>query len=36
VVLSILFYAVKVGRSAWVKKERSDKEAPFQAMPEAR
>ncbi|WP_341958270.1 carbon starvation CstA family protein [Pseudomonas sp. RC10] len=35
VVLSILFYAVKVGRAAWVKKERSDKEAPFQAMPEA-
>jgi carbon starvation protein len=34
VVLSILFYAVKVGRAAWVKKERSDKEAPFQAMPE--
>ncbi|SEQ10223.1 carbon starvation protein [Pseudomonas sp. NFACC02] len=36
VVLSILFYAVKVGRTAWVKKERSDKEAPFQAMPEVR
>ncbi|MFK3973425.1 carbon starvation CstA family protein [Pseudomonas sp. NPDC087358] len=36
VVLSILFYAVKVGRAAWVKKERSDKEAPFQAMPDAR
>ncbi|MGH8416126.1 MAG: carbon starvation CstA family protein [Pseudomonas sp.] len=36
VVLSILFYAVKVGRAAWVKKERSDKEAPFQAMPETR
>jgi len=36
VVLSILFYAVKVGRAAWVKKERSDKEAPFQAMPEVR
>jgi carbon starvation protein len=36
VVLSILIYAVKVGRAAWVKKERSDKEAPFQAMPEAR
>ncbi|WP_296185121.1 carbon starvation CstA family protein [Pseudomonas sp. UBA1879] len=35
VVLSILFYAIKVGRAAWVKKERSDKEAPFQAMPEA-
>ncbi|RAU38200.1 MULTISPECIES: carbon starvation CstA family protein [unclassified Pseudomonas] len=36
VVLSILFYAIKVGRAAWVKKERSDKESPFQAMPEAR
>ena len=36
VVLSILFYAVKVGRAAWVKKERSDKETPFQAIPDAR
>ncbi|MDH0749739.1 carbon starvation protein A [Pseudomonas sp. GD03842] len=36
VVLSILFYAIKIGRAAWVKKERSDKESPFQAMPEAR
>ena len=34
VVLSILFYAVKVGRVAWVKKERTDKESPFQAFPE--
>ncbi|SEJ96694.1 MULTISPECIES: carbon starvation CstA family protein [unclassified Pseudomonas] len=33
VVLSILFYAIKVGRAAWVKKERTDKEAPFQAFP---
>jgi carbon starvation protein CstA len=35
VVLSILFYAVKVGRQAWGRKERTDKEAPFQAIPEA-
>ena len=34
VVLSILFYAVKVGRAAWVKKERTDKESPFQPFPE--
>jgi carbon starvation protein len=34
VVLSILFYAVKVGRAAWIKKERSDKESPFQPFPE--
>jgi carbon starvation protein len=33
VVLSILFYAIKVGRAAWTKKERTDKEAPFQAFP---
>ncbi|MBI6854526.1 carbon starvation protein A [Pseudomonas cichorii] len=33
VVSSILFYALKVGRSAWIKKERSDKEMPYQAMP---
>ena len=33
VVLSILFYAIKVGRTAWVKQERTDKEAPFQAFP---
>jgi carbon starvation protein len=32
VVLSILFYAVKVGRAAWTKTERTDKEAPFQAL----
>jgi carbon starvation protein len=35
VVLSILFYAIKVGRAAWTKKERTDKEAPFQAFPKA-
>jgi carbon starvation protein len=34
VVLSILFYALKVGRAAWIKKERTDKESPFQAFPE--
>ncbi|RMQ41294.1 Carbon starvation protein CstA [Pseudomonas cichorii] len=33
VVSSILFYALKVGRAAWSKKERSDKEMPYQAMP---
>ncbi|MEN1834457.1 carbon starvation CstA family protein [Pseudomonas lijiangensis] len=33
VVSSILFYALKVGRAAWIKKERSDKEMPYQAMP---
>ena len=35
VVFSILFYALKVGSAAWGKKERTDKEAPFQAMPPA-
>ncbi|MBI6749154.1 carbon starvation CstA family protein [Pseudomonas syringae] len=35
VVVSILFYAIKVGRAAWSTKERTDKEAPFQAMPSA-
>ncbi len=34
VVFSILFYAVKVGRQAWVHKERTDKETPFQSMPD--
>jgi carbon starvation protein len=33
VVLSILFYAIKVGVAAWGKTERTDKEAPFQAQP---
>ncbi|PQZ89986.1 MULTISPECIES: carbon starvation CstA family protein [Pseudomonas] len=35
VVFSILFYALKVGVAAWGTKERTDKEAPFQAMPDA-
>jgi len=35
VVFSILFYAIKVGISAWGSKERTDKESPFQAVPEA-
>ncbi|SKA87956.1 carbon starvation protein [Pseudomonas extremaustralis] len=35
VVFSILFYALKVGVAAWGSKERTDKEAPFQAVPDA-
>ncbi|OLF52090.1 carbon starvation CstA family protein [Pseudomonas chlororaphis] len=35
VVFSILFYALKVGIAAWGNKERTDKEAPFQALPDA-
>ena len=35
VVFSILFYALKVGVAAWGNKERTDKEAPFQAQPDA-
>ena len=35
VVFSILFYALKVGIAAWGSKERTDKEAPFQALPDA-
>ena len=35
VVFSILFYALKVGIQAWGSKERTDKEAPFQAVPDA-
>jgi carbon starvation protein len=35
VVFSILFFALKVGVAAWGKKERTDKEAPFQAFPNA-
>lgn len=35
VVLSILFYAIKVGRRAWAKPERTDKESPFQPIPDA-
>ncbi|NMZ96654.1 carbon starvation CstA family protein [Pseudomonas lundensis] len=34
VVFSILFYALKVGIAAWGTQERTDKEAPFQAMPQ--
>jgi len=33
VVFSILFYAIKVGRAAWIKPERSDKETPFESIP---
>ncbi|SDH90140.1 carbon starvation protein [Pseudomonas flavescens] len=33
VVLSVLFYAVKVGRAAWRKELRTDQEAPYQALP---
>ncbi|MCP1452525.1 carbon starvation CstA family protein [Pseudomonas kilonensis] len=35
VVFSILFYALMVGIAAWGTKERTDKEAPFQALPDA-
>ncbi|WP_350403737.1 carbon starvation CstA family protein [Pseudomonas sp. W17] len=35
VVFSILFYALKVGIAAWGSKERTDKEAPYQAVPDA-
>ncbi|NUT77077.1 carbon starvation protein A, partial [Pseudomonas sp. C1C7] len=34
VVFSILFFALKVGVAAWGSKERTDKEAPYQALPE--
>ncbi|EJT84970.1 carbon starvation protein CstA [Pseudomonas putida S11] len=34
VVLSILCFAVKVGRRAWVMPERTDKESPFQPQPD--
>jgi len=33
VVFSILFFALKVGIAAWGIKERTDKEAPFHALP---
>ncbi|WP_219062620.1 carbon starvation CstA family protein [Pseudomonas sp. UMAB-08] len=36
VVFAILFYAIKVGVAAWGTKGRTDKEAPFQALPNAR
>ncbi|VVN80523.1 carbon starvation CstA family protein [Pseudomonas fluorescens] len=35
VVFSILFFALKVGIAAWGTKERTDKEAPYQAVPDA-
>lgn len=35
VVFSILFYALKVGVAAWGNKERTDKESPYQAVPDA-
>ncbi|WP_085729394.1 carbon starvation CstA family protein [Pseudomonas sp. R37(2017)] len=35
VVFSILFFALRVGISAWGSKERTDKEAPFKAVPNA-
>ncbi|HEN8802233.1 TPA: carbon starvation protein A [Pseudomonas putida] len=35
VVFSILFFALKVGYAAWGRKERTDKETPFQALPDA-
>ena len=35
VVFSILFYALKVGIASWGKKERTDKESPFHALPDA-
>ena len=35
VVFSILLYSLKVGRAAWVRAERSDKEMPFESMPNA-
>ena len=35
VVFSILFFSLKVGIAAWGTKERTDKEAPYQALPDA-
>ena len=32
VVFSILFYSLKVGRAAWIKPERSDRELPFEPV----
>nr|WP_298135914.1 carbon starvation CstA family protein [uncultured Pseudomonas sp.] len=32
VVFSILFYSLKVGRAAWIKQERSDRELPFEPV----
>jgi carbon starvation protein CstA len=31
VVFSILFYALKIGRAAWINPQRSDKETPYEA-----
>ena len=33
VVLSVLFYAIKVGRASWRKELRTDQEAPYQELP---
>ncbi|MBD9399496.1 carbon starvation CstA family protein [Pseudomonas sp. PDM11] len=33
VVLSVLFYAIKVGRAAWRKELRTDREATYEALP---
>ena len=35
VVFSVLFYAIKVGIAAWGKSERTDKETPFEPIPDA-
>ncbi|WP_119688274.1 carbon starvation CstA family protein [Pseudomonas sp. Marseille-Q5299] len=35
VVFSVLFFAIKVGYAALGRKERTDKETPFQALPDA-
>lgn len=35
VVLSVLFYAIKVGRAAWVRPERTDRESPYQSIADA-
>ena len=35
VVFSILFFALKVGIAAWGTKERTDREAPYQPVPDA-
>ena len=35
VVFSILFFAIKVGVAAWGSKVRTDKESPYQVMPDA-
>ena len=34
VVLSVLFYAIKVGRAAWGKELRTDQEASYEAIPD--